>query len=677
MTEAIVRELVITSIALGLCCFALVFFSISYRTLRDEVYLGILSICAVTALYAGLGSLLWGLAYPLRDAGLSRALMTARELSLSLFFACIPFFWSRFLAVKPRLAKAMQAASRAGLAASAAVIAAALAWPPVFISGFSFEGGSLSYSPGILYYALQAPYGAYLIGSLALLLLGKLKWGVLRLHWSFFAGTVAAVALAFSSSWRSVLGYYVDPLFFLDFPRLVVGLLSFGILVSYGFIRRFVNEAGALKATKDHLDRLLVTDSLTELPNRRAFIRDLEGMTAGGESSVLLFDLEGFNDLNESFGTKAGDEVLKGMRDLIGPALPEGTGFYRIGGDDFALILPGGKELAMGVAAAMRERLKAGIEVEGGRHQLECSIALSPYPEPGFTPEEILSITFNCLREAKRDGKGLRLFSRGYHEESLRRIDMVRRLKADIAARRFSLEYQPIHDGSGALVSAEALLRWDRGDGGGGPADFVPLLESAGLMPEMGSLIMELLLEDLGPSLRSEGFPRISVNLSAAQLSGAEAAERIAAAIEGAGARVGAFQFEVTESMFLDEGGDAVACLKRLRELGASIAIDDFGTGYSNLGYLGRLPADKIKIDKSFVEGLPGDAQAEALARSLADIGRSFRLSLLAEGVETEEQLAFLKGAGFGEFQGFIFSRPLGRDEFLRYVSAHGGGDGE
>jgi len=659
-------DLFMDAAAFGLFTFATAFFVYAWRALGGRRYASLAAISALTGVYSLLGAVLKMAFHAGADAAALGLIASAQSLCIPFFLSVIPFYLGMFL-VEPRgLRRFNLAASWIFLAFALAAVLVAAAYPPAYLSEYALSGEGLSYAIGPLYYATHVPAGVAIIYMVVLLAIDVLRWRNLKGEYFILAGSLASSVFAISSFWRMIFGSFLDPFSGLRFSRIVVALLLFGLITSAGFIRRFLGDAAQTRKAKERIDALLVTDSITGLPNRRAFSQDA---SAGDAGCTLLLDIDGFLDLNESYGSDTGDSILKGIGPALSPLLGYGARLYRIGGDEFAVLSPSGSEDAEALAARLKARLKEGIETEDGAYfPLDCSIAVSSLEDADGDGNAMLANTYSCLREAKREGNAVKRFSRAWHEGAIRRIETVRDLRADLDDGAFWLEYQPIHDADGGITGAEALLRWKKSDLYGGPAVFVPIAESAGIMPVLGRKVMEILVRDLREEILSGRLPRISVNLSPAQLLGPARGAYVEDVFDEAGLPPGAFQFEVTESMFLEGGSRATEVLERLRGRGSLIAIDDFGSGYSNLGYLSSLPVDKIKVDKSFIRSVPGNLRAEALVRSLADIGRSFGLGLLMEGVETEEQFAFLKGAGYREFQGFLFSRSLKPEAFISYA---------
>ncbi len=672
----------IEAAALGLFFLALFFFVRASRSLRDPRYLSLAAIALIAGLYSLAGMSAKTAFFGGAEEGLVGRLIVAQEAVLPFFLYAIPAMLAAFVKAPAALNRANRLASWIMLALAAASALAAVIFPRVYLYDFKRLEGGMEVYAGWNYFAAHAPVGVAAAYAVAVLLADVLRWKNLGQEIFFFIGTFLAGMFAVSSVWRMLFGAYIDPLRAFAFSRVMASLLLFGAIISIGFIRRFLGEAGETRAAKERADSLLVKDPLTGLPNRRAFAADAERARAkdGGRGLALaLLDIDGFLDLNESYGSATGDKLLA----ALGPAISEALGgltVYRMGGDEFAFMIPCDGDAGAGRAEQAvklaREVLRRGLAAEPGTlFKLDSSAAIAFMNKPEESPEASLANAYTCLREAKREGNAVKVFTPEWHRATLERIETVLALRSDLESGKLRLEYQPIHDAEGRLTGAEALLRWDRARMAGGPGAFIPLAESAGLMPSIGRRIMGMLLDDLGAALRAGGLPPISINLSPIQLMEADCCAAMEELVGSYDLSLSLFQFEVTESIFLGRGTQAVDSLRRLRERGARVAIDDFGSGYSNLGYLGSLPADKIKVDKSFIDSVPGDPKAESLVRALAEIGRSFGLELLIEGVENTAQFAFLKGAGYREFQGFLFSRPLRPEALIRYAREFAGAD--
>lgn len=664
-------EIVMGSTASGLFAFALFFFLRAWASMRNRAFVSLFLIAANSMLYSLLGLVLALLRANGASAVVCGMALAAQELCPPFLLFLGPYFLSAFYGDAPSSVRVNRVLAMAGLAISLFTALAALFAPTAFLSGFALVEGGLESKKGWLFFASRVPIAPLLLYVLASMGADLLRGKRRPADGFLFAGTAIASLFAISSIWRIATGSYLDPFHAIRFPRVETSLIVFGAIVSAGFIRRFLSEAGETDAARGKVRNLLLNDPLTGLPNKRSFLQDLESLRSRGESrAVVLVDIDNFLDLNDSYGMETGDSLLAALPSAIAPLLPPGARQYRIGGDEIAFLLPAGAGPgeALSLIENARSRLRAGIVDEAGHpHPLECSSAVAFAGNEA--PEKVLANAYSCLREAKREGRPAKVFSPEWHEASLERIEAVHILRQDIAARRLSLEYQPIHDARRRVVAAEALLRWNSGSRYGGPARFIPLAESAGLMVSLGKLILELLVDDLSGEMRAPGFPLISLNLSPAQLMDPGCYDDVVDRIEGAGLTFAALQFEVTESMFLEKGSRAVSTLSRLRDRGSPVAIDDFGSGYSNLGYLRYLPADKIKIDRGFVSSLPGDAAAASMLRSIAEIGRSAGMELLAEGVESSTQFEHLRAEGIAEFQGFYFSRPLPKERFMEYLA--------
>lgn len=616
----------------------------------------------------------------LGDPAMAFVLEYIREFAGILTSAALSFFVVAFIRGPRWIRRTTTVLGYLGLASFAVSLAGALIAPASFLSASADSHGIWSLSYGPLFSLSQVYLGIVLLYSFGLLLMDSLRWKSFPGGWETPAGAAIAIYLTISSIFKELLGFYIDPLFFLDYSRSIVGPIFFGAGATIGFSRMFLSRAQEARTHIDSINArladLVIRDELTGLPNRRAFFADLTTelpriAPAGASSAIVLFDLDGFMALNQSYGDEVGDGLLRAMQGALADVLPPRTDLYRLGGDEFALIIRGvaGEQEAIGVAEAIKRRMLSGLETGGETYSLDAAFAVLSLPKDGTAPADVLSNAYSALDEAKKRGTAIRPYDEESRNSSKRRISAVSGIRKALRDRRLRLVYQPIVDWRGAPIGAEALLRWDEGGSCSSPAFFIPLAESAGLMCEMGSAILSMLLDDLGGPLRAGTIPPIAVNISPMQLLDEKWFAVLESDLRNAAVPSGQLNLEVTESMLVDVQADTIKRLDSLRDLGVRVSIDDFGTGYSNLSYLQSLPVDKIKLDKSFITAIPGERSAEVLVRAVADICRSFKLGLLAEGVETEKQFSFLKRCGYYEFQGYLFSKPLRPEEYLSFLT--------
>ena len=436
------------------------------------------------------------------------------------------------------------------------------------------------------------------------------------------------------------------------------------------------------------LESLASTDSLTSLTNRRSFqeilARALESARQRSERAALLFiDLDRFKMVNDIYGHLAGDEVIRQVADRVQESIrfndalwhrqgrtgPSST-VSRFGGDEFIVLLPRieSPESSALVARRLLDALDAPFQVDDDRLQLGASIGVAVFPEDGPDAETLLRHCDQALTSAKRTGRGhFEFFNRHIGAADERRHALEKGLRNALETDELSMVYQPIRAiGSAHLVGAEALLRWESPElGPVSPEEFIPIVEDSGLIVPIGLRVIRSVCEDMAGW--QEGhlrLPRVSINLSARQLVDAESAEAVAAIFRQTGIHGGQVEFELTEGSILAQTPVVERTLTDLRALGATFALDDFGTGYSSLSHLRRFNFQRLKIDRTFVAGIGSSRDDEQLARAVIALARQLDLETVAEGVETEEQLHFLRREGCDCAQGFLIGRPMSADRF-------------
>ena len=435
------------------------------------------------------------------------------------------------------------------------------------------------------------------------------------------------------------------------------------------FISIFI-DISAQKETERRLDYMAHYDGLTGLPNRDLFNdRLLVALAQAKRSSrpiaVLFIDLDHFKYVNDTFGHAMGDELLRAVaRRMQGSLRVEDT-LSRISGDEFIILLQhfdtreGVGLVADKILSAMK--LPFGI----GEHEIyiSASIGISIYPEDGDHPELLLKNSDTAMYHAKSDGRGgARFFMSSMESHSIKRLELERHLHHALEQEEFLLSYQPQFDlGSGQLTGVEALLRWQRPDVGlVSPQNFIPLAEETGLIVPIGEWVLRTACAQGCAWGRSgAGLLRVAVNISARQFGRADFCETVGTILSDTGFPPDCLELELTESLAMHHAEETVLTLKKLKALGVQISIDDFGTGYSSLSYLKRFPVDSLKIDKSFVDGIADDPNDAAIVIAIIAMAHSMGLGVIAEGVETEEQLDFLKLHHCNEVQGFLLGRPM------------------
>ncbi len=444
------------------------------------------------------------------------------------------------------------------------------------------------------------------------------------------------------------------------------------------------SDISQVKRAAAKLERMAHYDALTNLPNRLLLQSRLEHAIdqarRNGHALALLFlDLDRFKQVNDSLGHAAGDELLNIVATRLRTRLRDVDTLARVGGDEFVVLLEslGHADEAVNVAQTLIELLKEPIVLSGGRDvYVGASVGISIYPEDGNSAEQLIRNADTAMYQAKEGSRGTFHF---YTEAMTRRVEhrleLERRLRRALSQGEFLLHYQPLVSVSdGHCIGVEALVRWNDPDTGlVYPGQFIPLAEETGLILPLGEWVLRTACQQMR-TWRNAGLAlnALAINLSPAQFKQSDIHTRIAACLAETGLPPSCLELEITESAIMEQGPDAVLKLAALKALGVRLAIDDFGTGYSSLAYLKDFPIDKLKIDKSFVRDILDNAAAAEIAAIIIAMAKALKLESLAEGVEQEAQLEFLKSRGCDACQGYLFSRPMPADAISAILKPEG-----
>jgi diguanylate cyclase (GGDEF)-like protein len=449
---------------------------------------------------------------------------------------------------------------------------------------------------------------------------------------------------------------------------IAMGLLAFATIAVWQ-LRRLASLL-AKSARKVH--KLAYEDVITGLPNLRALREFLDRMLAArrpDESLAFgLIDLGSFDDMKDAVGEAGEDNVLIEIANRLRRALPGDALIARLRGDKFGVVMPATDEAtALAAAEAARDALSRAIWINQVV-QVSANVGLALAPRDGTTREELMRRADFALRAGRRRGRGLVVqYAQEMESDFGDRRFIKRELSRALAARAFDVHYQPIVSAAdGAVIGVEALLRWNHADRGFiPPTVFVRIAEEAGLMNRLGEFVLRRSLSDAArwPNLY------VAVNLSPLQVRDRKFVDLVSAVLTETKIDPARVVLEVTESILIDDPMTAKARLDDLRALGVRLALDDFGSGYSSLGYLQQLPFDKLKIDRGFVAALERSANAGVIIQAIVTLGRALGMSVLIEGVETEEQRVLLRLAGCNEMQGYLFARPGPHTEIDRLLA--------
>ncbi len=431
-----------------------------------------------------------------------------------------------------------------------------------------------------------------------------------------------------------------------------------------------IRNITARREEQEHARFLAQHDTLTQLPNRRSLMRQLARAAVDAEQrqsrmAVLFIDLDHFKTVNDSLGHEAGDRLLCEMTRRLQQAVSGNDFIARAGGDQFVVLLHDlrYRSSAADMADALIRHISGAHEIGGTQLSLSATIGISVLPEDGYSPDELLRHAAAAMQYAKEGGRGTHLFYAPYMlgqpAEVLQQEHLLREAIVQGALR---LHYQPqIQVSSGALTGFEALVRWQHPERGLlGPDEFIPLAESRGLITPIGRWVMREACRQM-KAWHDQGLARvpIAVNVSAIEFRQRDIVGEIKQVLTETGLPAQYLEIEITESTLMQQAEHSRTTLQELQALGVAVTVDDFGTGYSSLAYLKRYPLDKLKVDRSFVSDTPSDGEDVAIITAIVQLARSLQLQSVAEGVETDEQLALLQGLGCELAQGFNIAAPM------------------
>jgi len=425
-----------------------------------------------------------------------------------------------------------------------------------------------------------------------------------------------------------------------------------------------------VQARTADLEHLAHYDSLTGLPNRTLFYETLEKTLVDAsendwKAAVLFIDLDHFKNVNDTLGHAIGDELLRQFSDRLMQCVHTRDTVGRLGGDEFALILTmhDNNHAATTVANKIREVLREPFDLKGHEVVVTASIGITVHPGDASDPETLLKYADTAMYRAKKAGRDtFRFFTAQMNAEALAQIKMEKAVRKAVENNEFVLFYQPkVQLSSGRITGLEALLRWQRpGHGLVSPADFIPVLEETGLIVGVGTWVVDTACEQIGRWMRSTTGPmQVAVNVSGRQFVEGDLEGDVVKALARHGIPSDLLELELTESSLMANTERTIATLQNLKNLGVQVSIDDFGTGYSSLAYLRRFPIDKLKIDIAFIRDITTNPDAASIALTIIRMAHGLKLDVIAEGVETEAQLAYLRRNGCDQIQGYYFSRPL------------------
>ncbi|MBM7866492.1 EAL domain-containing protein [Heliobacterium gestii] len=444
-----------------------------------------------------------------------------------------------------------------------------------------------------------------------------------------------------------------------------IGKLAKGFNQMAKRLRSYLNDLQDINQAIHHQAH---HDALSGLANRRQFHKRLEELLAlaGKDPFAILFiDLDRFKDINDTFGHSIGDLLLKEVAGRLSTCLSQSDTIARIGGDEFTVILihPRCDKEVREAAQQVLDRIGEPFYIRGHEFYICASIGVSRYPVDGKDKEALVRAADTAMYHAKKKGHdNIQFYTEDMHESNLRRLSLEKDLRQAIEKGQLELYYQPkVELRRGCIAGMEALLRWEHPRQGKiGPATFIPIAEESGLIHPLGEWVFQRACIQ-NKDWQDAGYPkmRMAVNLSPYQFRQQDLPDRLACILRETGLDPEWLELEITESSLMEQTEDTLMMLRRLKALGVHISIDDFGTGYSSLNYLKQFPIDCVNIDKTFIDDIVVNPKDSKIAYAIIGLVKSLDLRVVAEGVESVEQLSFLDRHHCDEIQGYYFSRPL------------------
>jgi diguanylate cyclase (GGDEF)-like protein/PAS domain S-box-containing protein len=465
----------------------------------------------------------------------------------------------------------------------------------------------------------------------------------------------------------------------LDGTRLVVETFTVPFVFSgHKAVQVIARDVTERKHEQQELERLSTRDILTGLPNRTLLMDRLQSALInwqrhGQKGLVAVFDIDHFKEINDTLGQSAGDQVLMALAKSLSSQLSNSDTIARISGDVFVLVLEG--EESLGPSAMVQrifDQLAQPLQVATREIFVTCSVGYCRYPYDGDTAEALLSCAQAAMYRAKEVGRAnIQAYRKEMRPVMNERFLLETQLRQAIERHELELYYQPkVRLDDGRIVGVEALVRWQHPEQGMiPPLRFIPLAEETGLIVPMGEWITQEACEQV--RRWQDGHisdVSIAINLSSKQFLQPSLVQSVRKAADKAGIDPQYLEFELTESLAMGNPEKSASIMNALKDLGASLSVDDFGTGYSNLSHLIRFPVDKIKIDQSFIRSMMESMEAQAIVKAIISMGLTLRLTIVAEGVETEDELALLSEQGCHEIQGYYFCKPLPAQQCSEFI---------
>jgi diguanylate cyclase (GGDEF)-like protein/PAS domain S-box-containing protein len=444
----------------------------------------------------------------------------------------------------------------------------------------------------------------------------------------------------------------------------------------------FATDITERKVAEERVQFLAYYDALTGLPNR-ALLQDrlakalASALRRKDKVALLFLDLDRFKDINDSFGHSVGDLLLQNIAERFKSGVRKQDTVGRLGGDEFLIVLTNVKEIAYASVAAERfmHAMSAEFVIQGHSLSISCSIGISMFPEDGMDSESLLRNADAAMYSAKESGRNnFRFFTEDMNAQAVERVTLENGLRLALDKKELFLVYQPqMNIATGKIIGLEALLRWQHPTLGLMPPDrFIRIAENCGLIVPIGEWVLRTVCAQ-ARKWQDEGIPAVSIaiNVSTVQFRQKGFCEVIRRVLNETGLDPQYLQLELTESIFLADADETLSLIQKLKAMGLTLAIDDFGTGYSNFNYLRQFRISKLKIDRSFIRDVGVNPDYVAITTAIISMAKSLNIKVIAEGVEDEAQMSFLRAHQCDEIQGYYFSKPLAVDKVAAKLRGH------
>jgi len=455
-----------------------------------------------------------------------------------------------------------------------------------------------------------------------------------------------------------------------------------------GTLRHYVSvfsDITQIKQSQEEVFHLAYHDTLTNLPNRLLLKERLNQAIKHAHRkqrtfTLMFVDLDNFKNINDTQGHNEGDLLLQNIATLLRHTLRDKDTIARIGGDEFILLFDDVAELqeAEKLASKVLSVLSAPIELSESSANISASIGICQFPQDGDSADELLKNADTAMYRAKQQGRNnFQFYSAELTRHVVERVELEKALRNALQQDEFCLHYQPQIDlNSGQVIGAEALLRWHSDQlGNVSPDRFIPVAEESGLILAVGHWVVKEACRQIRKWKDQQlTIGKVAVNISGAQISKTDLAAEVRNLMTEYQLSPTDLSLEVTETFVMQHQNTAVSQLSILHGMNLELAIDDFGTGYSSLSYLKKLPINKLKIDKSFIQDIPHDPDDMAIARTIIALADSLGLTVIAEGVETEEQAAYLKATGCHQAQGYLYGKPMSAEQLQDFIEQYQNG---